>query len=182
MFYRDYSDVNEKPLLDDLSPEKDEGWSGWGEGEDWGESGGQSPAKEKRAHATKNDAWEDWSNEQSPQTKSSDDGWNNDDWGSFNEPTSNKQPANKNNKLKHQKKKAGSSKAKKGEAATGNLIDFGSTNTTTTTTDTKNTQNSGWDNEEVWVQEEDDEWQSLELDMSLNNSKNKVTAKSQKGD
>ena len=147
------------------SPEKDgdDSWSGWSD--NWGNT---SPS-DKNAPEQDGDAWGSWSNENSPSpaSKTEGDGWNNDDWGTSLTSSSSKKSTSsassnqkKSSKPKH-KKNATAAKKTGGEPATANLIDFG---------DSENGQkaestNDGWDNE-VWAQDEDDEWQSLELDTS----------------
>ena len=158
--FRAFAD-NDKPLLEN-SPEHEDSWEGWGD--TWGK--GDSLNGEKAQEA---DNWDSWSNEKSPQksSKVKDQDWNTEEWSGFSD-----QPKAAKSKSSHKKSKTKSS-AKSAEPATANLIDFGSEGNGTT--------NEGWDNE-VWAQnDEDDAWQSLELD-SGKASKNIPKAKSKKGD
>ena len=196
-FCRSYDDGNKKPLLD--SPEKDEdSWSGWGDGwgskaspgaEEAGSAGGRGAGAGaggagKTQPEDDGDAWGSWSNEGSPSPAAGktdqDDAWNNDDWGTgtglttttatsaTTTSTTKKSSSTSNHKKssssrsKHHKKHA----KKTGEPATANLIDFGENNT-----EPAAQNNDGWDNE-VWAQEDDDDvWQSLELDSSSSKAK-----------
>ena len=164
--FRSYAEGNKKPLLDSPEKDGDDSWSGWSD--NWG--GGASPS-EKTAPQQDGDAWGSWSNENSPSpaTKTEGDGWNNDDWGTSLTSSSSSSKKSTSSSASNQKKsskpkhKKNSTAAKKtgGEPATANLIDFGESGNV----QKEESANDGWDNE-VWAQDEDDEWQSLEIDTS----------------
>lgn len=178
-----YSNSGEKPLLGERSPEGDENWSGWGD--EWGNGSDKSPSSpSSEGQAGNNDGWEDWSNEQSPVSKDplpptdkDGDDWNNEEWGSglTSSDTTTTTSASVNKKKKAQPKKAKPSQKEPYEPAMGNLIDLGgdpSANSSSVSA------GDGWDNDS-WAQE-DDEWQSLELDSAISKSSSKT--KSNKGD
>ena len=154
-------------MLDSPEKDGDDSWSGWSD--NWGNT---SPT-DKAAPNNDGDAWGSWSNENSPSptSKTDDDGWNNDDWKtSLTSASSSKKSSSssasshkKSSKTKHHKKNATAAKKSAwGEPATANLIDFGDSGNAQKE---ESANNDGWDNE-VWAQDEDDEWQSLEIDTS----------------
>ena len=164
--FRTYADGNKKPLLESPEKDGDDSWSGWSD--NWNNS---SPT-DQGAPDKEGDTWGSWSNENSlsPATKDDDDGWNNDDWGtsltssssSSKKSMSSASNHKKSSKPKHHKKNATAAKKTSGEPATANLIDFGESGNGQNDAESAN---DGWDNE-VWAQDEDDEWQSLEIDTS----------------
>ncbi|CAH1774977.1 unnamed protein product [Owenia fusiformis] len=134
-----------KPLLKrDYS---DDSWAGWGEGEDWGSPGDETPTNSLSKSDTQNsgDSWGSWSNQEGSQSKPSEkksgDEWDTENWGAMDKPAKTKTKS---------KPKATSAKQ---EPDTANLIDFDGESAGTG-------GNNGWDNEK-WA-EEDDAWESLE--------------------
>lgn len=179
------------PSKSGLLAEEDDSWGGWG-GNDWqdqstkgkededfeawlNDDSAPSDSKRRSQNVKKQQpnspgGWDDWSG-----------GGENDSWGSWDvgSTTNNKTTSSKTSKSSSKDKK--SSKAADGwndanwdngftsaEPALGNLVDLGGTEET-----------SGWDNE-VW-ENEDDEWQSLDVSSS-NKSSKKSSGKFRKGD
>lgn len=179
---RNYADTNEKPLLGDTSPDNDE-WAGWVD--EWKEDGSKSSASQPSITKDQEEPWEDWSNQgnssQSSATnhKELSDDWNNDGWDDTPLTATDSRNSQSASRAKHKPhaSKARSSTGKKNpaEPATANLIDFGNGATNNTGAE------EGWDNE-VWAAEdEDDVWQTLELDPAPAKTSN-YKAKSKKGD
>ena len=167
-FRGDYNELNKQPLMGGEKEEED--WSG-GWGDDWGGSGGG------RKQQQQTDEWGSWSNEQpspnhSARTRQkaspSDDGWNSEDWNnsfdmsnsSSKKPLTSSRPAMSKNQKNELKPKRAS------DPVTANLIDFGGAGANSRTDKSKShgewDNNTDWNNE-VWAEEDDDDWGSLEV-------------------
>ncbi|XP_041359984.1 ADP-ribosylation factor GTPase-activating protein 1-like isoform X2 [Gigantopelta aegis] len=156
-----------------LLPGDDDSWGDWDEDESPGQNGNKRD-KGSEWSAGNEDEYEAWLNDNnsSPSSKKLiQDEW--DDWGSSSgggQPekppsSSNRKPkeSKKYSKVKHDGWKDAewdtgfTSESRQREPLVGNLLDLGDT------AGSGGTDNKGWDNE-VWANDEDDEWQSLELD------------------
>ena len=173
---RQYSEANERPLLES-SPGSDrsESWSSWGNEWGGGENSPTSPQTEELG-----DSWGEWGsdvdtkkNSTGVKVKSSEetDEWQNEDWGGFT-TSSNSGGSSKSSKKDREKKKDKKDRREKKskgvkEPATANLIDFSGDGEI-------NGENQGLEEpegEEVWAKEEDDGWQSLELNTGYTSKK-----------
>ncbi|XP_064604283.1 ADP-ribosylation factor GTPase-activating protein 1-like isoform X2 [Liolophura sinensis] len=181
------------PSKSGLLAEEDDSWGGWG-GNDWqdqptkgkddedfeawlNDDSAPSDSKPrsqnvKKQQSNSSEGWDDWSGC----------GGENDSWGSWDvgSTTNNKSTSSKTSKSSSKDKKP--IKAAEGwndanwdngftsaEPALGNLVDLGGAE-----------ESSGWDNE-VW-ENEDDEWQSLDVNSSNKSSKKSSSGKFRKGD
>ena len=162
-FRGDFGDRNARPLLTS-DKDADDSWSGWGDGEDWGDS---NKFRDQKEEEEEEEDWGSWGKEpvtsatttttsQNKKKQQQNDGWENEEWDSF----TSSRDKNKNK-----------AKSKPKEPQIANLIDFGDSQ------DSNNKQEGSWNND--WSVE-DDAWQSLEIDSNKQSSKQPRKAK--KGD
>ena len=150
--------------------EDDDSWGDWGDDRSSTKNGSK---KDSDWSAGNDEEYEEWLNDNnsSPTSKKLiKDEW--DDWGSSGGGQPKNIPIGNNRRPKESKKPAKvkndgwndaewdtgfTSEARQKEPLVGNLVDLGDA------AGSGGTDNKGWDNE-VWANEEEDEWQSLEID------------------